>query len=1005
MVALLTALTAQCAQRPIHTIVAISLLASTAYLTILDLSLPNYSINSADATTYYNDLKTPASLVDYSEWTQVDLQSFDKTSVDHYATVQFQFITTDFDHLPEIEGSVQGNHIYEKQVVVPFNKFEELVTSVELNSDWKLLHLLKSFSWIRWAHWSYVRILSVFKKAETFNIAIIFVAYIGMWYVFVSLFLSMRRLGSKFWLAFTCLLSSAYAFLFALVTISWLGVHVSLVTLSEALPFLVIIIGFQKKISLTAHILKTVNTNTSSSTATIVRVVSTSAGSRMLWNYALEIAILLAASWTGIEALSQFCLLSAWTLIFDFILVHTFYAAILSMKMEIAYIKRNEDIRKTLEEDGYSVGLAEEIAKSSDSSANVGTAESFGPDSSSKKVLIFKIVMVICFFAINLFNITLAPFRSTQHLLNSMTSLSPSSTVSPALLESIPMNSSGVLLTVFSNIAFEKPTFAAKLEDAAFTYIEMLIQSFGHPTITKFIITFLLISIGLNGYLFNFARSGNDGHPAVKIIEKTIVVERSIDSNIDASYDESQAEKLIGGSELKPRALDESIAVMQAGKTKLLNNEEIIELCIAGKLPLYALEKQLADTTRAVFVRRAVISRTSNTMTLEKSKLPYLNYDYDRVLGACCENVIGYMPLPVGVAGPLNIDGEEYYIPMATTEGCLVASTMRGCKAMNAGGGVVTVLTGDGMTRGPCVSFPSLARAGKAKNWIDSEEGQAVIKKAFNSTSRFARLQSIKTALAGTLLFIRFRTFTGDAMGMNMISKGVEHALKFMVEECGFTDMEVISVSGNYCTDKKPAAINWIEGRGKGIVAEAVIPGDVVRKVLKSDVDALVELNVSKNLIGSAMAGSVGGFNAHAANLVTAIYLATGQDPAQNVESSNCITLMNNVNGNLHISVSMPSIEVGTLGGGTILEPQGSMLDLLGVRGPHPTIPGDNARLLARIVASGVLAAELSLCSALAAGHLVQSHMTHNRAAPTTPAPSTADVDRLTEGSKTCIKS
>jgi hydroxymethylglutaryl-CoA reductase (NADPH) len=129
-------------------------------------------------------------------------------------------------------------------------------------------------------------------------------------------------------------------------------------------------------------------------------------------------------------------------------------------------------------------------------------------------------------------------------------------------------------------------------------------------------------------------------------------------------------------------------------------------------------------------------------------------------------------------------------------------------------------------------------------------------------------------------------------MGMNMISKGVEHALSVMSNECGFDDMEIISVSGNYCIDKKPSALNWIDGRGKSVVAEAIIPGEVVRKVLKSDVDALVELNVAKNLVGSALAGSIGGNNAHAANIVTAIFLATGQDPAQNVESSNCMTLM-----------------------------------------------------------------------------------------------------------------
>jgi hydroxymethylglutaryl-CoA reductase (NADPH) len=104
--------------------------------------------------------------------------------------------------------------------------------------------------------------------------------------------------------------------------------------------------------------------------------------------------------------------------------------------------------------------------------------------------------------------------------------------------------------------------------------------------------------------------------------------------------------------------------------------------------------------------------------------------------------------------------------------------------------------------------------------------------------------------------------------------------------------MVVLALSGNYCTDKKPAAINWIDGRGKSVVAEAVVPGKIVTTVLKTTVEALVNLNIKKNLVGSAMAGSVGGFNAHAANILTAMYLATGQDPAQNVESSNCMTLM-----------------------------------------------------------------------------------------------------------------
>jgi hydroxymethylglutaryl-CoA reductase (NADPH) len=342
--------------------------------------------------------------------------------------------------------------------------------------------------------------------------------------------------------------------------------------------------------------------------------------------------------------------------------------------------------------------------------------------------------------------------------------------------------------------------------------------------------------------------------------------------------------------------LEECVEIFENGprpvslSLSLLNDEEVILLAQNGKIAAYALEKMLGDNERAVLIRRALISRASRTKTLEYSDVPMSGYDYSRVIGACCENVVGYMPLPLGIAGPLKIDGDLYPIPMATAEGTLVASTSRGCKALNAGGGVITVVTYDGMTRGPAIDFPSIVEAAKAKAWIETDEGYGILKEAFESTSRFAKLQKLKVAMAGRTLFVRFATSTGDAMGMNMISKGTEKSLEVMSKF--FPEMIVLALSGNYCTDKKPAAINWIEGRGKSVVAEAVIPGKIVKSVLKTTVDALCNLNTKKNLIGSAMAGSVGGFNAHAANILTAVFLATGQDPAQNVESSNCMTLM-----------------------------------------------------------------------------------------------------------------
>lgn len=544
-----------------------------------------------------------------------------------------------------------------------------------------------------------------------------------------------------------------------------------------------------------------------------------------------------------------------------------------------------------------------------------------------------------------------------------------------------------LLVEVFPPLPFHIASSSYKtiVPDSIRQPLDYLLETYAvyiqHPVISKWITLALFVSLFLNTYLFKVAKQ-----PTKTDIQKpasvptTVAVEKKTHTHQHHhKHSKHQSSAAVQGV---IRTLEECMQLTQTPES--LSDEEVIMLVQKGKMASYALEKVLGDLERAVSIRRALISRASITKTLESSLLPLHNYHYDKVMGACCENVIGYMPIPVGVAGPMNIDGDSIHIPMATTEGCLIASAARGCKAINAGGGATTIITADGMTRGPCVEFPSIVSAAACKKFIE-EDGAEIITAAFNSTSRFARLRKMKVALAGRLVFIRFSTTTGDAMGMNMISKGCEKALSVLAEH--FPDMQIVSLSGNYCTDKKPAAINWIEGRGKSVVAEAVIPGAVVEKVLKTTVAALVELNISKNLIGSAMAGSVGGFNAHAANILTAVYLATGQDPAQNVESSNCITLMKAINDNqdLHISCSMPSIEVGTIGGGTILPPQQAMLDMLGVRGPHPTEPGKNAQRLARIICAAVMAGELSLCAALAAGHLVKAHMAHNRAAA--PAP------------------
>eukprot|EP01098_Paradermamoeba_levis_P003300 TRINITY_DN1518_c0_g1_i4.p1 TRINITY_DN1518_c0_g1~~TRINITY_DN1518_c0_g1_i4.p1 ORF type:complete len:443 (-),score=93.66 TRINITY_DN1518_c0_g1_i4:13-1341(-) len=371
----------------------------------------------------------------------------------------------------------------------------------------------------------------------------------------------------------------------------------------------------------------------------------------------------------------------------------------------------------------------------------------------------------------------------------------------------------------------------------------------------------------------------------------------------------------------------------KGSKVAELSNAEVLQQLVEGKIQQYQLEKLLNDGQRAVLLRRLFYEKKNS---LPISKLPHQDYDYSEVVGVCCENVIGYLPVPVGLAGPLLVDGVPLHIPMATTEGTLVASTHRGCKVITNSGGSKTEIYNNGMTRAPVIKFPSAREGVLFKCWLEVEENFARVKRAFDGSSRFAKLLEIKTSVAGNHVFPRFKSSTSDAMGMNMVSKGVERALAILQEV--FPEMRVLSLSGNVCTDKKPSSVNWTSGRGKSVVAEVLIPNDLVKSVLKTTIPDLVELFISKNMIGSALAGSIGGNNAHAANIVTAIFLATGQDVAQNVESSNCMTIFESVEEGkfLRVSCTMPSLEVGTIGGGTHLKAQSTCLEMLGVKGTNP---------------------------------------------------------------------
>lgn len=410
-----------------------------------------------------------------------------------------------------------------------------------------------------------------------------------------------------------------------------------------------------------------------------------------------------------------------------------------------------------------------------------------------------------------------------------------------------------------------------------------------------------------------------------------------------------------------------------------LSNVEIAGLVVANKIKDHTLEK-LFDPFRAVDIRRLAFESKLSNIGNEGAlnDLPSSpSLDYGKVFGANCEIVVGYVPIPVGMVGPITLNGESVYIPMATTEGCLVASTNRGCKAISSGTGAHSFILRDGITRAPCLRMSSASEAAALKLWCEEPENFQLLKNAFESTTSFGKLKKAEPTVSGRNVYLRLICFSGDAMGMNMVSKGSLAVVDLLREV--FPNMTLVALSGNMCTDKKAAATNWIEGRGKSVVIEATIPKSVVKSILKTDVKTIVSTNIQKNLIGSAMAGAIGGFNAHAANNVTAVFLATGQDPAQNVESSNCITLLEETDdGDLWISCTMPSIEVGTVGGGTSLPAQAACLKAIGCKGGGET-PGANAQKLAHVVAAATMAGELSLLAALAANTLVAAHMQHNR--------------------------
>lgn len=330
--------------------------------------------------------------------------------------------------------------------------------------------------------------------------------------------------------------------------------------------------------------------------------------------------------------------------------------------------------------------------------------------------------------------------------------------------------------------------------------------------------------------------------------------------------------------------------------------------------------------------------------------------------------------IPMRVVGPVKIISteinEEVPIPLATFESPLWPSTHRGARTCTQAGGIHATLIDDRMSRSVLVEADSVAEIHRIAQAIQQQK--AMLQTIVSESSRFAQLLNIHAEIAGSLLFLRFELLTGDAAGHNMVTLASDRMLTWILQQ--YPSLRYVSISGNYCTDKKVSAVNGILGRGKNVVAEVTIPSALCKRLLKTTPEKIVNLNVKKNLIGNILAGGLRTANAHFANMLLGFYLATGQDAANIIEGSQGLVFAEVRGTDLYFSVSIPNLIIGTVGNGKTGDFVQRNLRLLGCIEKQE--PGYNARRLAIIGAATVLCGELSLLAAQTnQGELMRSHL------------------------------
>ncbi len=316
-----------------------------------------------------------------------------------------------------------------------------------------------------------------------------------------------------------------------------------------------------------------------------------------------------------------------------------------------------------------------------------------------------------------------------------------------------------------------------------------------------------------------------------------------------------------------------------------------------------------------------------------------------------------------------DIISGEICAPLATYESPLWPSTNRGARVSMKCDGIAVTIARDFMARSILLEAPSALAAVEASKAIAGRKDE--IASVVNATTSYGSFSDIHWEVIGNQIFIRVEMQTGDASGHNMVTQAAEAVMTWLLEQ--YPTLTYVSISGNYCTDKKPSAVNGILGRGKTVIAEMVIPEPVCRKMLRTSPEAIVALNIKKNLLGTSLAGGIRSGNAHFANMLLAFYLATGQDAANIVEGSQGYTYAHVNDNELHFSVTLPNVIVGTIGNGKDLPFVQESMEKLGCT--DECAPGTNARRLAAIAGAVVLCGELSLLAAQTnPGELMKAH-------------------------------